>query len=409
MLMTSNMLNIETELNRCNRCGRCMSDCPVYLEAAEESMAARGRLSLVEAYVHGKICLTNRFKHILSKCLLCGACSDACVAGVSVHEIIQWARMEITRKQKMRPLRQFLLQKFLEQDTFISKLLRQGLRVNRQLHFLRKMPCPSKTTFMDNGPSFIPGSQERLKVGYFVGCIANQFFPEVGLSTIHILKDGGCTIYVPRGQECCGLPFFNAGDLDKARSLAMNNMDAMLKQDVHYVITSCAACSSYLKDYKKLFGSDPKAQAFSSKVRDISQFLANELSYARKLRDKPFPAKAKTPKVTYHDPCHLKKRQKVFKEPRNLIQAIQGIDFVEMSAPDRCCGHGGGFHIDHYELSLKILKHKMDDIKETGAHMVVTGCMGCLLQLREGVNLEGLDTKVLHIAQLIDKCKGELS
>jgi len=372
-------------------------------------MTARGRLSLVEAYIQGKICLTHRFKHILSKCLLCGACSDACVAGVSVHEIIQWARTEITRKQKIRPLKQLLLQKFLEQDTFISQLLRQGLRINRQLHHLSKMPCPPKTTFMDNTSSFIPESQGGLRVGYFVGCIANHFFPHIGQATIHILKDGGCTIYVPRGQGCCGLPFFNAGDLGKACSLAMRNMDAMLKQDVDYVIVSCAACSSYLKDYKKLFGSDPKAQAFSSKVRDISEFLANELSYARRLKDKPFPAEAQTLRVTYHDPCHLKKRQKIFEEPRNLIQAIQGIDFVEMNAPDRCCGHGGSFHLEHYKLSLGILKHKMDDIKETGAQVVVTGCMGCLLQLKEGVNSEGLNTKVLHIAQLIDQYKGEPS
>jgi glycolate oxidase iron-sulfur subunit len=183
----------------------------------------------------------------------------------------------------------------------------------------------------------------------------------------------------------------------------MSNIEAFLQEDVDYVIASCATGSAHLKDYKRLFQSDTRAQTFSSKVRDISEFLANEASYAKRLRDKSFSSREKTARVTYHDPCHLRRRQKIFKEPRSLVQAIQGIEFVEMNHPERCCGHGGSFHFDHHDLSLNILTHKIDDIRETNADIVATGCMACLLQLMEGIDLHGLNIKVMHIAQLIDQ------
>ncbi len=400
--MASGAQNMERVLLRCNRCGRCLSDCPVYLETTQEPLSARGRLSLIEAYIRGEIHLTDRFRDILSKCILCGACSEACVAGISPHEIIHWIRVEAAKRQKMPLVKHFLLDKLLE-NGFVSALLRQGLRISKHFGLSDGIPWPPKTSFIDDSPSFIAGPEGGLNVGYFVGCIANQFLPDVGVSALHILRDSGCTAFIPKSQGCCGLPFFNAGDIDKARSLAMCNMEAFLREDVDYVIASCATGSAHLKDYKRLFQSDSKAQSFSSKVRDISEFLANEVLYAKRLRDKSFSSREKTARVTYHDPCHLRRRQKIFKEPRSLVQAIRGIEFIEMNHPERCCGHGGSFHIDHPDLSLDILRHKIDDIKETNADVVTTGCMACLLQLMEGMHLEGVNIRVLHIAQLIDQ------
>ncbi len=384
-----------------------MSDCPVYLETGEESLGPRGRLSLIEAYVRGELGLTNRFKDIMSKCLLCGACSDSCVAGVSTHEVIHCARAKIREGQKIIPLKWFLLEGVLKRNVVISGLFREVLRVGRFFHPLTGIPSPVRPGLINNCPSFIRGHEGGLKIGCFVGCITDQFFPEVGQSAINILKDCGCTIYIPKGQQCCGLPFFNCGDVDEARSLAMHNIEIFLSQgDVDYIITACGACSSHLKDYKKLIGHDPRASTFSLKVKDISELLVDELSYTKRLRDRTGHSKA-SPRVTYHDPCHLKRRQKIFREPRQLINALTGIEFVEMNSPDRCCGYGGNFNLNHRQLSLKILKHKTDDIKKTGAQVVATGCMGCLLQLKEGVVLEGLSVEVLHIAQLIERCKND--
>lgn len=400
--MASSAQNMEKVLLRCNRCGRCLSDCPVYLETAEESLSARGRLSLIEAYIRGEIHLTGRFADILSKCILCGACSEACVAGISPHEIIQWIRVEAGKRQKMPPVKHFLLERLLE-NGFVSALLRHGLRISKLLGLSDELPWPFKTGFLDKSQPLIAGHEGGAKVGYFVGCIANQFLPDVGLSTVRILRDCGCSVFIPESQGCCGLPFLNAGDIDKAHSLAMRNMEAFFQEDVDYVIASCATGSAHLKDYKRLFQSDARAQTFSSKVRDISEFLTNEVPYAKRLRDKSFSSRNKTARVTYHDPCHLRRRQKIFTEPRSLVEAIHGIEFIEMNHPERCCGHGGSFHFDHRDLSIRILKRKIDDIKETNADIVTTGCMACLLQLMEGMDLEGLNIKVLHIAQLIDQ------
>jgi len=108
-------------------------------------------------------------------------------------------------------------------------------------------------------------------------------------------------------------------------------------------------------------------------------------------------------RVTYHDPCHLKRKMKIHDEPRTLLKAA-GVDFVEMETPDRCCGLGGSFGLENYELSSKVLRHKMEDIQKTGAEIVVTGCLGCLIQLRQGIYNHHLKTEAKHIVEVIDEC-----
>jgi glycolate oxidase iron-sulfur subunit len=109
-------------------------------------------------------------------------------------------------------------------------------------------------------------------------------------------------------------------------------------------------------------------------------------------------------RVTYHDSCHLRRKMKIRDEPRAVLRAA-GVDFVEMATPDRCCGLGGSFGLENYDLSARILDHKMEDIKNTEAEIVATGCMGCLMQLRQGIYNHHLKAEAKHIVEVIDECE----
>jgi Fe-S oxidoreductase len=107
-------------------------------------------------------------------------------------------------------------------------------------------------------------------------------------------------------------------------------------------------------------------------------------------------------RLTYHDPCHLRRGMKVYQEPRELLESLPGIDFVEMKKPDRCCGMAGSFNFIYYDLFQKILQHKLNDIEGTKADYVVTSCMGCMIQLQDGIHQRKMGTRVIHLIEAIE-------
>jgi len=137
-----------------------------------------------------------------------------------------------------------------------------------------------------------------------------------------------------------------------------------------------------------------KQKKWSEKVYDISTFLLKAIKFE--------PPKGKVElKVTYHDSCHLKKSMKVFNEPRQLLKMIPGLTLVEMKKPDACCGSGGSYHLTHTDTALKIAKAKAEDIKQTKADVVCTGCPACMMELFEGIHRWDDKCKVLHTVNLL--------
>jgi len=109
--------------------------------------------------------------------------------------------------------------------------------------------------------------------------------------------------------------------------------------------------------------------------------------------------------VTYHDPCHLRRKLGIFKEPRQLLQSTPGLEYVEMKDANRCCGQGGSFNIAHYDLSMKIMDRKVQAIEESGADVVTTSCSGCLLQLMDGLHQAGSKKEVRHLVEMVNQAK----
>jgi glycolate oxidase iron-sulfur subunit len=224
-------------------------------------------------------------------------------------------------------------------------------------------------------------------------------FAEESAATVRVLARNGCTVITPKETVCCGMPAAGYGRQDLVIEQAQHNIALFEQSNVEAIITDCATCGSTLKEYGLLLKDDPdwseRAIAFSNKVRDVSEYL---MSIPLEKPQGRIEAR-----VTYHDPCHLRRGQGIWKEPRTLLKMIDGIEFVEMPEADWCCGSAGSQLITHYETSLKVLGRKMDNIESTKAQYIASGCPGCQMQLNVGIRQRGLDVQVIHPIELLDR------
>jgi glycolate oxidase iron-sulfur subunit len=223
-------------------------------------------------------------------------------------------------------------------------------------------------------------------------------FADESAATVRVLARNGCTVITPKETVCCGMPARGYGRPDLVREQARVNIVLFEKANVEAIVTDCATCGSTLKDYGRLLADNPdwsaRAAAFSSRVRDVSEFLMS------------IPLEKPTgrveARVAYHDPCHLRRGQGVWKQPREILKMIDGLEFIELPEADWCCGSAGSQLITHYETSLKVLQRKMDNLESTQAAYIASGCPGCQMQLNVGVRRVGLGVQVVHPITLLD-------
>jgi glycolate oxidase iron-sulfur subunit len=247
------------------------------------------------------------------------------------------------------------------------------------------------------------GVPVKFTIGYFTGCMTDFVFPELGRKIVRFFSRNGIEVIVPRGQGCCGAPvFLGAGDFITGRKMADANVRAF--QNLDYIITDCATCASAMKDYVKfLADTDERKQAytaFAGKIKDVTEFLVD----IAKLPDSAYrvAAEFKGKTVTWHEPCHLGRYLGVKEQPRRILKALSGIKYVEMAEADRCCGMAGTFSVYFYDLSKQIADKKVDNIRSTGADVVVTDCPGCQIQLIDSLTRRGQPVQVRHIMELLE-------
>ncbi len=215
---------------------------------------------------------------------------------------------------------------------------------------------------------------------------------------MRVLAANGGEVVIPRGQLCCGALHAHAGIRDEARRLARRNIAAFLAEPFDAFIANAAGCGSTLKEYGELLAGDEqwaeRAEIFSEKVRDVTEFLA-EAGLVQGLG--PVPARA-----TYQDPCHLVHGQRVRSAPRELIRQVPGLEFRELPLAEICCGSAGIYNVVHHELSMSLLRKKVEAIGWTRADLVLTANTGCLLQLRAGLRQWGSGQRVWHVVELLE-------
>ncbi|HUO33773.1 MAG TPA: (Fe-S)-binding protein [Candidatus Acidoferrum sp.] len=409
------------DYSRCVHCGLCLNHCPTYRLWGREADSPRGRIRQMALVDQGRMEIGPSFVSHMDRCLDCRACETACPSGVEYGKLIELARAQIQQKYRRPFLSRFfadlVYRRLLPhprriaavatlarvcQRSGIESLVRGSgiLRLfGLQKHAELFPRIDSRFFFSDLGKTFPAKGERRARVAFFAGCIAQVTFSELNRATIRVLQANGCEVVVPRAQNCCGALAAHSGDLETARRLAKINFDAFHSQDFDAVVTNSAGCGSTLKEYPQLLpAGDQKhelAATFSSRVRDVTEFLAS-LGLVARLQ----PLRAR---VTYQDSCHLLHGQKIREAPRKLIRAIPGIDFVEMPHSDQCCGSAGVYNVTQPEAARDLLDQKMEWIAGAKADWIVTANPGCILQLRAGTAFRRTGQEVLHVVELLDR------
>jgi len=234
-------------------------------------------------------------------------------------------------------------------------------------------------------------------VAYFVGCAGTNLTPQVAEAAIRVLNKHKVRVVIP-DFACCGMPAYGYGDIESTLDMARKNIDLARSLEVDAIITTCATCGSLLKRYPNLLSDDAdysaQASSFAGKVRDISEFLMDIglITEMETLKHR----------VTYHEPCHLGRFQKVTSQPRQILQSIPGVEFIEMAEANMCCGAAGSYSLGNYDLSMKVLARKMGNVAKTETDLLVTCCPGCSMQLAHGIREYGLKMKSVELVELLD-------
>ncbi len=248
---------------------------------------------------------------------------------------------------------------------------------------------------------------DRPRVGLFVTCLVDLYRPSVGFAAVRLLEAAGCTVEAPADQTCCGQPAFNSGDAKTARAIARSILDAFEPFD--YVVAPSGSCAGMLaRHLPDLFADgDPRlrerAERFAGRVWELTRFLtevrgapAAPAGPAADVRAPPHVRRA-----TYHDSCSGLREMGVREQPRQLLSRVAGLELVEMRDAEVCCGFGGTFCVKYPRISERMVSEKVRNVADTGAHAVLAGDLGCLLNIAGRLGREGRGVRAFHVAEVL--------
>jgi glycolate oxidase iron-sulfur subunit len=413
---------IDDQLVGCMRCGMCQAVCPLYAETGLEGHVARGKIALLECLADEVIKDPAGVKERLDACLLCGSCQANCPSGVKALDIFLKARAFLTGYYGLPPVKRAIFRGLLQNPRLFDSVL--GIASKFQGLFTKPVndtlgsSCARVFSDLLGGRHFAPlagkplhdAAPERdaprgfsgLKVAFFYGCVVDKMFPRIGQAVLQVCDHHGVGVFMPHGQACCGIPALSSGDRETFEKLVAINMKVLGEADFDVLVTPCATCTSTIKKLWPTMAENLpattryKVKELSAKVKDISAFLIQDVGI--KPADLPVPGEPVA--VTYHDPCHLKKSLGISAEPRALLACNPRYKLIEMEGADSCCGSGGSFTLQHYDLSKRIGKRKRDNIEATGASVVATSCPACMLQIGDMLSQAGDTLAIRHPVEI---------
>ena len=383
----------DDDLATCVHCGLCLNACPTFRVTGLETESPRGRIYLMTQWKRGELPFTEDLARHIDLCLGCRTCEAVCPSGVPYGRIIEHGRAEVARLRKpLRPkhalargaLRQVVAHPVRLRAAGAATRAAQKLQLTRLVPAGRQLPdLPAPWRAPSGGVAPAIG-EKRYRVAFLTGCVMPLMYPAAHDASVRLLRLAGCEVWFPPDQVCCGALHAHNGDLVTARSLRERNQAAFGMEPFDRLVVNSAGCGSHLKDFYPNLG---------ARVSDLFEFLA-EVGL-------PEPDVAQPVRVTYQDACHLAHAQRIRKQPRDLIQALPGVELVEMAHPEICCGSAGIYNAVEPEMSRRILAEKLDDLLTTGADLVVTANPGCQMQLESGVRGRRAQMRVKHLAELI--------
>ncbi len=393
-------------ISNCVHCGFCLPVCPTYQVLGEELDSPRGRIFLMKEVLEEQLPVAEVMPYI-DKCLGCMACVTACPSGVEYGELLTpfraMAQTESPHRTRSHTLRRFLALSTLP----YPRRLRLALRLARLARLFPWAVPTSLRPLTQLAPARLPRSRPlprmltpegpvRARVALITGCAQSVLDPDINWATVRVLLANGVEVLTPTRQVCCGALDMHAGRGDQARALAQD-LCTSLPPAVDAIVTNAAGCGSGIHEYPLLFQDTPYAEQathVAHQAQDVSRFLIE-------LGDLCPLVLPTARKVTYHDACHLQHAQRIASEPRMLLEQVQGLELIEMTAAGFCCGSAGIYNIEQPQTARELGILKARQVLDTQADMVATGNIGCLTQIQHYLHLDGSTIPVRHTMQIL--------
>lgn len=340
---------------KCVQCGTCRSVCPVFDVVGWESANTRGRMLIIKSLLEGRPPSEDVLSSLAS-CTTCGICAAKCPAGANPPEVVEAARAQLVKCGVTTEAQEKLKTAVMTSGNSFGE-------TRNRLHWLS-----------DTERSKLPQKSDYV---YFVGCFDSYRYPEFAKKTFEVLQRFGVTLLPD--EQCCASPLLRTGFREDAGKVMEHNLEQIRKVGAHTVITGCAGCYTTLKNN------------YPEELRVISlpEFLAEHLAELN--------LKRLDLTVTYHDPCHLGRHNKVYDAPRKVIQAICTLkEMKNIKENSRCCGGGGGVRIGYPDISLELARKRLEDVPED-VDYIVTSCPLCVRNLRDA----GRDIEIIDIVELV--------
>ncbi|MFW9768117.1 MAG: (Fe-S)-binding protein [Candidatus Thorarchaeota archaeon] len=378
-------MKIEQYKDMIYACGRCEfcrgfdynDRCPEIFTQHWESSTARGRMAIARAILEGKLEYSEDLAERIFGCFMCGRCREECKKAAQIDVIA------ITKAMR---------QDFVDKGINIPEGGKKMADTVTSAGNIFADPPKDHTKWAD-GLEFNEGSGTL----FYPGCLASHRFKEKTNILVRLLQAAGYDLdFLGDEQTCCGTPYWVTGKMENAQEYAKSYLKKLQDRGVKEIITPCPSCyRAFDEEYPHLL----EIEALPIKVRHTSEVLL-EIVEKKKL-------KLKTPvnkKVSYHDPCEIGRYKDIYDPPRKVLEAIPGVEFVEMSRNREhafCCGGGGGCKIMYPDYSDSVAAERMSDFVESGAELISTICPACEMNLTTGTYMANLETRVLDVAEIM--------
>lgn len=385
------------ELDACIDCGLCLPACPTFRVTGDESASPRGRIAAMRAVDRGVVGVDERFAEVMDLCLQCRGCEVACPSLVQFGRLMEGARAEVTAQLpdwKTFATRTVFGRAIASRSTvvFLSWIVAVAQRIQMpfalagvagKVTALRRIPLPVPTTA---GREWLPDGEPVGTVAFLAGCVMDQWYSNVHVAAIQVLRTAGYRVVVPANQSCCGALAAHEGAAYDAAKMVAKNLGAFAGYD--QIVVDSAGCSAFMKGYDHWVegGAD-----LASRVVDANEFIATLIADG----SLPEVSGDQLP-IAIHDPCHLRHAQRIVEEPRRILRAA-GYEPIEIDPAGMCCGAAGAYQLSHPEMSGELGHMKATQIEATGLTSVASANPGCEMQLRTFLD-EEID--VVHPVEL---------
>jgi len=402
----------EKIVRACVHCGFCLATCPTYALLGDELDSPRGRIYLIKDMLENDRPATAEVATHVDRCLSCLACMTTCPSGVHYQHLIDHARAHVEatyeRKRLDRWLRGLLAWLLPYPDRFRLALQAAApLRPLRRLLSGRlgamlalapaRLPRPGIDESVESFPAAGP---RRARVALLAGCAQRVVGPSINAATIRLLNRHGVEVVVPKQAGCCGAIVHHLGKAGEARAIATRLIRAWIREldgpGLDAIIVNASGCGTEVKDYGYIFRDDPiwagPARRISGLARDVSEYLAE-------IGLQP-PAQPAGLVIAYQSACSLQHGQRILTQPKALLETA-GFTVREPAEGHLCCGSAGTYNLLQPEIAARLRERKLENIRRVQPDAVATGNIGCMTQLRSG-----MDIPIVHTVELLDWATG---